>query len=616
MVRIHINKVIDRVKVEGGEPEVKSESEIEVVYDNILEKFGIRNSFQAEAYRSFLLSMPLRSQIQFLSAFFNSDGSWKSSQKLSLIEDNIINAFVSELYDKKVNVQLATSVPKFLNIIALKLLIDEKVLSEAYQLQPTMADKSLNSSLVALSFLISNRIKSDSSLIFDYFIRVSLPACLVNLFGYKTEKQINESIFSSRISSPSNYLKSKSSIEDLCKHANLFQDNVLSDSVGLIISYAQSIYRIDAIKNGIIPLYGFAETAKKAISDSKHKIDFVFKNTQISKTKKVIGYIPLSITLNSNSNPSIVSYSVLKLFGTIRELIRHVELGSNIESTLQDLSQAKFYAMPDFSITSSMNEAELDLEDDTNRFDDLGEFGELLKKWILNHPAKAISPHLLGKIFTRLFKSMQSIKVDTNSLGDLMNLYVISFFNSVLVEEQKEYEDSISDLSINNINTSVNLFINNLNSISSNEKLTLSKWLVSCPILLPFIDKDNNGLITCLSKFIISDNKEADFENSQIGLVLNYSVFSILKNVAIRGDTPIKIISQVNDGVSISKNNNSVIEEMRKQNAPLDLFIGNGREKYSQIAKKYAAYLGNDTKEINMNIKMLRKHIKDNNGQW
>ena len=134
-------------------------------YNKILGKFGIRNSYQAETYRSFLLDLPLRTQIQFLSEF--EFGNWE------LKNINITDAFLSDLFDKHVNVNLANSSPKLLNVIILKLLLQEKVLGDAYQLQPITTDLSLNSSLIALSFLFSSQSINKPEIIFEYMIKIT-----------------------------------------------------------------------------------------------------------------------------------------------------------------------------------------------------------------------------------------------------------------------------------------------------------------------------------------------------------------------------------------------------------------------------------------------------------
>jgi len=647
---------LSKERINGKEKEFEISVDIVEVYNKALEQFGIRNKYQAEAYRSFLLSMPIRSQIQFLLHFYANDGSWNASQK-AVDNDNVVNAFLSELYDRQVDVQLATSVPKFLNIIALKLLIKEQVLSDAYQLQPTTTDKSLNSSLVALNFLISNRIQESPYLIFDYFIRIGLSRNFLSLLGYQSDLEIESNIKASKSSTQNdNLTASKPSIEGLCKHASLLQDKVLKDTVGLMIAYMQAYFfvfgrssqlREERSKVGMIPILSLAGKRKKALNETNDRIDSVFKDK--NPIQKALGYFPLSISSHPFVNRSSAVYSVFNIIGVIMELLRQLELGiTNITLSIKQLSQIRLYNMPDFKRANNVSELfEIDgsnTENNSEINDEYQALVDLLKVWKQSYSAQSLSPHTLGKIFTRFYSALENIQVndDNDNVAEILQLQIISFFNSVLIEEASENFDhqtisnsentgqkDIKGININNIRKELSIFKNNLQAIDGYDKMDFTKWILSCPLLLVYLNPDA-VYIDELIKFIdgnqIQDNDSNIDTKPFASKCLELSIFSILSNVRIR-DKEIQII-EVNfqDEISVSDSNVTrltnaeIFNFLSQSGAEFDLFSRSPNrainfQKRSQILNQFSNIFGVGT-EAFRRISDFRNYLQRNNLKW
>jgi len=88
--RIHLTTLLEKIELYSQIIEIKTkDSSIKILdyYNNELIEFGIINRFQAETYTSFLLSLPIRTQIQFLLNFNNEDAT-------------ITDAFLSDLFEK------------------------------------------------------------------------------------------------------------------------------------------------------------------------------------------------------------------------------------------------------------------------------------------------------------------------------------------------------------------------------------------------------------------------------------------------------------------------------------------------------------------------------------
>lgn len=486
-------------------------------YNDLLSQFGIVNPSQAEEYRSFLLSLPIRTQIQFLSAFDN----------ISRINEvDVMDTFLSDLYEKRVDIDTAKSSYKHLNPIILKLLIKEKVLDEAYQLQPTTTDSSLNSALTSLSFLFSQKTIDYPYLIFEYFIKIGYTRNLLSILGYQ-EKENGKTV---SLKSPS--------IEGLCKHASIYSDASLKSIACCITSYIQAILDKDKKEKnsfGMIKfprkeVYRMLKLRKENGNMPTGKYPFIFER------ENIIASFPLSISQHNRRNEGFAIYSVYVLLATIGELIKKVEVKDTLNG-IYELSQIRSYPMPLFGETSSSDtydiEGPFDLEN-TIEEESFSFLVPSIKRWIDAYPKKEmyISPQLLGKISNRFFYALSHIENRETSkhLGDSMHKRIIALMNSILVEDVKE---NLWDKVILNINSPINnneiffrnIFkLNNLTDIGN--KLSFSRWMLSCPLLLIYLNTENDYLLDTIAKF-----SQGYIDSETVETIKTYSIYSFFSSI-------------------------------------------------------------------------------------
>lgn len=560
-------------------------NDIRVVYQEILASFGVKNLYQADAYSSFLMNLPLRTQIRFLTEF--------TDAARTFTDINISAAFLSDLFEKKVDVNLVQSSPKLLTAVILQLLLQEKALSEAYQLQPTTIDSSLNSSLVALSFLFSKTLANRSSyLIFEFFIKIGYTRNLLSTLGYREEHLALKKNESEEI----NRSQLIPSIEGLCKHAGILQDKVLRDITGNITAYMRAYLNTDgrynAPWNGTIPLRGLAQVAKEGLDNSLDRIDSVFKSESIDH--QVLGYIPLSICKYPNSNESLPAYSIYGLIATIGELIKIEDINGDITKALLELSEVRTYVMPDFDRMSSVGENETS-EIGVSSAGSPEILATLILDWVRSFPASSkVSPHTLGKVSTRFFYAMNSIETRESSetLGNMMHIRIIALLNAILLEEGKENPQTIRGLNINNPNKNEKIFIHNLRAATDSDiikDLNLSRWMLSCPLLLAYINPTPE-----LKEQLVNFT-----DSPLVAKSLHLSVYTLLEQVSKKenSDRPSrKSPAKKRIARKTVKRNElyeAIIMELRKRKAPVTLFkVDRDRKKTSArniiIRKKYA----------------------------
>lgn len=126
---IHI-KIL--AKEEETETKQKSKEYIYNYYKERLNVLGLQNKYEIHSVNTYLLGLPLRTQIQLLKQF--EDVKNKDNKNLDIL--NITDAFVSDMYESGVDVELAKSQPKDFCYLAHEFLMQKKLFNETYQLLP------------------------------------------------------------------------------------------------------------------------------------------------------------------------------------------------------------------------------------------------------------------------------------------------------------------------------------------------------------------------------------------------------------------------------------------------------------------------------------------------
>ncbi|PZU14647.1 MAG: hypothetical protein DI622_13210, partial [Chryseobacterium sp.] len=425
--RIHLSTISEKKRLYGNlnlfvkKPGYSTEEQIEDFYDSIIERFGIVNPTQQESYRTFLLSLPLRSQIQFLTNNIERDRYDDNDFDGEIDNNNILDIFISELEEKNVDTYMIKYSSKFINSIILELLISSHRLHDVYQLQPITTDNSLNASLFSLNTLLASSINNQFGgkyLIFDYFLKVAYPRNLLNIIPYENSSLNKEN-------------NARPSIETFCENCGIFTDRVLRDMAGEMQSYIFGLINSQNTQNTnyYIKLSGLQQKAKQPFYN---RLDTVFSSKNDSPLiDKILAYIPGFISTHAKQKTQ-VSYSIYLLFATIGELLKRDELvtggKSNIErsielkSALLNLSQLRVYNAYNFDNTNNQqdknfqeNENGLESIDDVRDYPEnyeLNYFIENLLKWFSSQRFNVFTPvptHILGKIFTRFFYALQNI---------------------------------------------------------------------------------------------------------------------------------------------------------------------------------------------------------------
>lgn len=485
------------------------EIEIEVAYQEQLKKLGMENPTEREVYINFLLGMPIRSQIRLLTALYSA-------------KENSIEAwtdiFLSEMYILDADIDLIRAYPAYTTIVMLRFLQSQNLITRAYKFQPTLQQFNINAVLFALTATFATYSDKHPYLLFDYLIRIGLPLSL-QVGGILSAQNIE--------------------LSSLINFAKLTQERGLSNCCGDIIAYTQGLFKdgkgqLSLSRSlGLLTLAGLAEKAKTNPERNQGRIDYELSSTKnenttpsisenstsnatITNLQRAVAYLPVSISIAAWKQSTIVTASFYRLLACIGEILKRNTINKNnnantptdeqisaISSTILDLGSLKTHTIPLFdnsnSTTDSLTEysdSEIHEEERENELDQ--SFIESVWTWMNSSSCKTFSPNIIGRILSRMQRSIPQISNNTDILylGDAMHRYIISFFNAVLYETSAE---TYPDIKLNRGNTISNDKILNDNikqlECHDKERPPLAEWIFTCPLLLCFLNKDQTGAI-------------------------------------------------------------------------------------------------------------------------
>ncbi len=496
----------DSKETNTTEQNIEKPIEIEVAYQEQLKKLGMENPTEREVYINFLLGLPIRSQIRLLTALY-------SAQENSI--EAWTDIFLSEMYILDADIDLIRAYPAYTTIVMLRFLQSQNLLTRAYKFQPTLQQFNINAVLFALTATFATYSDKHPYLLFDYLVRIGLPLSLQD-GGILSAQNIE--------------------LSSLINFAKLTQERGLSNCCGDIIAYTQGLFKdgkgqLSLSRSlGLLTLAGLAEKAKTNPERNEGRIDHELSSpnsenstsdTTITNLQRAVAYLPISISIAPWKQSTIVTASFYRLLACIGEILKRNTINKNnnantptkeqisaISSTILDLGSLKTHTIPlfDNTTTDSLTEySDSEIHEEKKQNGDDLSFIKSVWTWMNSSSCETFSPNIIGRILSRMQKSISLISNNTVCLGDAMHRYIISFFNAVLYETSAE---TYPDIELNRGNTISNdeILIDNIRQVKEqNKKLPpLTKWIFDCPLLLCFLNKGQ-------TKAIVNDENKPPF---------------------------------------------------------------------------------------------------------
>lgn len=384
------------------------------------------------------------------------------------------------------------------NIALLEYLNENANLPDCYLLLPTLPDKDINSNFTAITLLECWYLRKNPFLIFDYMLRIGYIRNVVLPFE-------------------SNDLAIK-----ICKYSGWNQLMSLKNNIGLTMAYVAG-NELGSMKEHI-SLFAMGEKAKKAKETQMNALDDVLKKEE-HPLIRLMAMFPFIRITQSKNNESKSYYSLAALLAVVGDILRCIDKDEMI-GCINDLKLFRSYQMPQDEIYYGLDEI-IDGNNfgvETNQ-DGIFQLAELMYKWKEAYHDYMLPPYALGRIITRLYTSLSNVII--SSVGQMMNIMVANFFNACLIEESRVKNSAQEQGEINNSNlrTDTRYFKDNLGKTDIMNKLTFTKWMISCPMMNCFLDKETYDK---LQEFIIDELKTTARES--------YSVYELLCCINTKDD--------------------------------------------------------------------------------
>ena len=429
-----------------------ADNELTLQYRNILSGFGIIDTSSQNTFKDFLLSMSLRSQIHFLK-----DACMEKSSNPPL------DVFTSRLYACGIDIAALSANIQMMNISVLEYLNKNMNLPDCYLLMPTLPDKDVNSNFMALTLLECRYLRGNPFLVFDYMLRI----------GYVRNVILP--------------LETGDLPVKLCKYAGWNQLMSLKNNMGLTMAYVAG-KELGSMKEHI-SLFAMVGKAKKAKEVQMNALDNVLKEEENPFVRLMAMFPFIRITHNKN-NESRSYYSLVALLAVVGDVLKCVDQ-DEMMGRINDLKLFRSYQMPKdedyYAEDEIIDGVDFGVEIGQN---ELLKLANLMYKWKEAYQNCMLPPYVLGRIMTRLYTSLSNVEVD--SVGQMMNVMVSNLFNACLIEESKIRSSTQKQgvINNNNLRSDTKCFKDNLGKTEIVDKLAFTKWMMSCPMLISFLDKE------------------------------------------------------------------------------------------------------------------------------
>lgn len=452
------------------------EQEYRKFYKSVFNKFGLYNSFEQEPFESVVQDFPIRTQMSLLRILANNVQSGKEDNFFNIKKFDVtqfVNLFVSYFAKEGIYPSSLTN-PEFINIEILKFLIKNDALENLYQLQLIDSDKQKNIILLVLNFLLCYYMNQNKALVFENMYRIGYLRNVLSIIS----------------------LKGKDEKSKFIDAVGLFQTKTAKVSCSQL--------QAELFKKGIFNNYGSILIKEENIKEIFEKIQH-----ELSAEKKALLLLPTCFLTTKESKKLVFSF--YNLIGCINDILVQNVSPDSIEQILKPMCQIRSYIIDD---SKGKKSYDFELEKFFNSNGDWQSLGSEISNWknYINNIQESIAVHVLNKVSTRIFYSFKEIQknykeiTSLKDLVELMNLFVCELFHAAIIEEYNEAKAVINKIDINLFNIEdkkdLEIFINNLENLNSHIKTNkedrkyfpLTQVLLSCPILLMFIDIDKVNL--------------------------------------------------------------------------------------------------------------------------
>jgi hypothetical protein len=516
----------------------KNSKNLLVILDKQYFKTSSYNSFDKEYFVKAFLSLPMRTIIQFIRTHY-------------AYKDEPSNFFLSKMLTLFSSLSSSFQIPKthslldkqrFISELAILLIKNYKRvdIAESYRLKPIFSEDESNTLMLILNILANHYLSDYKANVFGYFIKVGLTR--ETLLSWPYNETATESDFIRHIGLNENELPIKMTrrycgfIYDMTSTRSYYNGYIktymhqeyLTSKQTLKISEKEpkpiAKYVLEMITKEKVNSDNFTQEIVKKLDFSKvtdaykpfmqtlidNNIEYrksILVNTHITLNNKLEN-IADKFLLNllfmqvSSAYASTNSYaSIFPLLGLMSELMMKEgdDLATFITNHIRTLSQIRTFVAfngktdkAGYSLNTATEDNEEDELDDEIESDVIFDFDIVrdIKEWILKLStlSESLPVHILAKIWTRFYYSLESIAMHKNNkhLGRIISLQITQFLNAWIIETLIYTQQNVN-VRLTNIVTSVDDFKHNLQEFENKKKeQSKCQYLAFCDLVLKF----------------------------------------------------------------------------------------------------------------------------------
>lgn len=481
--RIFLNNVYDKIHLNNLKKDGTSkifikitnndkEELVEIVelYHKIFEDLDVNKklAFIHNTYINHFLAQPFRNQLRLFTVYNNYRK--QENKNTETFTKGLLKVF--EVYinqrsgDSKFLMAHTPIYPAWL----LKFLVENQILNIGSSFLPVMESDSLKNVVSVLGLSCYEQIKHNPSIIFDFWIRVSMTRQLSALLGENILDNTSTSLLS---------------------HAKLYSDNGLDNILGNMLTYCKNI----AINDGVMQTTLPGTIVRKGIFYSPNLEGNLYVEAKLINLLQIESVSPKLKTS--------YTYSLYRPLAVLGELLRTIYMDDNFNSfcyLFEQLSQVKLYVEPNVNIQKNIilktDRINIDTYLNDLQIDSNNAFLKELYEWSKPNNKLQVAPFFIDHIFSRYFDLMINYsnhwKDDEYTLGDYITNAVLAFWNSAIVEKLSLAGRNIY-LAHDDESRILHIFFNNyiqfhIFELESNNKSFFVQWLLDCPLLKAYID--------------------------------------------------------------------------------------------------------------------------------
>lgn len=526
--RVRLEKLIEilnnrtiKIKTSNNTVEVKS-----FLSERLSSDLGVSEKYISK-YRDFILSQPIRTVVQLLSSLTKENND-------ETLENQLRNLFIRDFTENRINLDLLEVddiTPSKLGYETVKLLDAHNDLETGFYCRPDSENEGYNALKLFLSTLASEYISRNQNTAIGCALNVMLAigatsSIYLNFVkdNLEQDKTIEDYLNYIELGRGDRILSLVEHFSPICLNPKTNNQKMLAAGV------FRTLRRVDG---RTFDKEAFLSKTKEYLSN-RDKLREEINKDNVSLFDYIAGVsILLSSSANITNKGETRDYvSIYTFIAAIAELLNKEEQ-DKLKTKLSNLLDIRTYSSPSF--IKSLDKGDDDNNDDegqdgNNEGNNEGNYEKLcnsLTAWISSIPKEQggkISLLMLGKIWTRIFYSINNISNDINRttyLGEAFAIFVWGVCNSILIEEVR-YNNNVNDEELDeesekesakkldkelvdslimakNVSTSIGLFTTNLSKvceifgkykeISFKQKLPITYSILSCPLLYPFLVK-------------------------------------------------------------------------------------------------------------------------------